>query len=171
MSETGSDSYKKLAIVAIAIAAISLCCSIFVLTSTSKAAAPEATTTTEEVTETTVAIDPADKDMSDSDRYVLYIGTNDKDTYKMEMTQEEAKKRVDDILLSHFGGYTMHEASGYWVDEDGASTSEYTLVCTIDDPESADEVYAACDEIKEALNQNTILVEHATIKMQYYAGK
>ena len=169
MSETGGDSYKKLSIVALAIAAISLCCSVFVLTSTPKAA-PEAGTVTEEVTQTTVATDGVDKDMSDSDRYVLYIGTNDKDTYKMEMTQEEARKRVDDILLSHFGGYTMHEANGYWVDEDGASTSEYTLVCTIDDPESADEVYAACDEIREALNQNTILVEHATIKMQYYAG-
>ena len=61
-------------------------------------------------------------------RYVLYVGTTDKDTYQMEMSEEEARQKVNDILIKHFGGYTLQEAGGFWKDDDGNSTSEYTLV-------------------------------------------
>ena len=103
-------------------------------------------------------------------QYVLYVGTNDKDTYAPKYTQEEAKKIVDDICLKHFEGYTLQEATGSWIDENGITTHEYTIVCYFD---GADEktVYETADELLVALNQNTILVESSTLEMDYYSGK
>lgn len=159
-----NNSNNKLSIFALVAAAISLAVSIYALT-----AKPQASTPAEATDTATETVATAPEGMFTENQYVLYVGTNDKDTYKMEMSKEEAHDRVNDILLEHFGGYTLSEASGYWLDDQGNPTSEYTLVCTLDEPD-VDEVYAACEEIREALNQNTVLVEHDTIDMQYYAG-
>ena len=103
-------------------------------------------------------------------QYVMYVGTNDKDTYAPKYSQEEAKKIVDDICLKHFEGYTLQEATGSWVDETGTKTHEYTIVCYFD---GADEktVHEAADEIIKALNQNTLLIESTSLKAEYYSGK
>lgn len=45
-------------------------------------------------------------------QYVLYLGTNDKDTNKPVFEPEEAKAKAEDILIEHFGGYTIQEANG-----------------------------------------------------------
>ena len=102
-------------------------------------------------------------------QYVMYVGTNDKDTYKPEHTNEEAMNIVDQICLKYFDGYTLQEATGSWTDETGTPTHEYTLVCYFD---AADEktVYKAADEIIKELNQNTVLIEKAEIEMNYYSG-
>ena len=60
-------------------------------------------------------------------QYVLYLGTNDKDTNTPVFTQAEALEKVKDILLRHFGGYTIQEAHGGWIDND-IEYQEYTLV-------------------------------------------
>ena len=110
-------------------------------------------------------------DFSDAEvQYVMYVGTNDKDTYKPEHTEEEAKKIVDQICLSHFEGYTLQEATGAWTDEKNNITHEYTLVCYFDGADK-ETVYAAADEIREKLNQNSVLIEEDQIKVEYYGGK
>ncbi len=103
-------------------------------------------------------------------QYVMYIGTNDKDTYTQLIPEDEAKRIVNEICLSHFDGYTLQEAHGMWTDETGTPTQEYTIVCYFDDAEQA-EVYAAADEIIRALNQNTVLIERDEISIDYYSGK
>ena len=50
-------------------------------------------------------------------QYVMYLGTNDKDTNKPVFTEAEAQEQVKDILIRHFGGYTIQEASGGWIDD------------------------------------------------------
>ena len=60
-------------------------------------------------------------------QYVLYLGTNDKDTNKPVFTEAEAMEQAKAILIRHFGGYTIQEAHGGWVDE-GKLYQEYTLV-------------------------------------------
>ncbi|MGX8698577.1 MAG: DUF3574 domain-containing protein [bacterium] len=99
----------------------------------------------------------------------MYVGTNDKDTYKMEMTREEAHDIVDRVCLKYFEGYTLQEATGAWMDETGTPTHEYTLVCYFDGAEKA-AVYQAADEIIRLLNQNTVLIEEAQITTEYYGG-
>ena len=47
-------------------------------------------------------------------------------------------------------------------------THEYTIVCYFDGADK-ETVYTAADEIIEALNQNTILIEENEIRMEYYS--
>lgn len=103
-------------------------------------------------------------------QYVMYIGTNDKDTYAPKFSQEEAKNIVDGICLKHFEGYTLHEAIGSWTDEKNNITHEYTIVCYFDDADK-ETVYKAADEIIAALNQNTVLIERDEISIEYYSGR
>ena len=105
-----------------------------------------------------------------STQYVMYVGTNDKDTYQPEHSQEEARNIVDTVCLKYFEGYTLQEATGAWTDETGKITHEYTLVCYFDDADKAT-VYQAADEVIRALNQNTVLIEENQIAMEYYGGK
>lgn len=103
-------------------------------------------------------------------QYVMYVGTNDKDTYKPEHSKEEAKEIVDKICLDYFEGYTIQEAAGSWMDEKKNITHEYTIVCYFDDADP-EKVYKAADEIIDALNQNTVLIEKSDIQMEYYSHK
>ncbi len=112
--------------------------------------------------------DDADKELST--QFVMYVGTNDKDTYAPKYTQEEARNIVDEICLKHFEGYTLQEAIGSWTDEKNNITHEYTVVCYFDDAD-AETVYKAADEVIKALNQNTVLIERDDIRMEYYSGK
>ena len=107
---------------------------------------------------------------STSTQYVMYVGTNDKDTYAPMHTEEEAREIVDSICLKNFEGYTLQEATGSWVDEKNNVTHEYTIVCYFDDADR-ETVYRTADELIEALNQNTILIEENEIKMDYYGGQ
>lgn len=105
-----------------------------------------------------------------STQYVMYVGTNDKDTYSPKFSQEEAKNIVDEICLKHFEGYTLQEAIGSWTDEKNNITHEYTIVCYFDDADK-ETVYKAADEIIKALNQNTVLIEQDEIRIEYYSGE
>jgi len=40
-------------------------------------------------------------------QYVMYLGTNDKDTNKPVFSPDKAKEEAEKILLDHFGGYTI----------------------------------------------------------------
>ena len=176
---------NKASAAAAAISAVSLCISAVSLgyaaklkadmddsskSESSSVAATEQSSAVESAAEESSADDPGEAAEDDSiDQYVMYIGTNDKDTYKPEHTQEEALQIVDEICLKYFDGYTLQEATGSWTDETGTPTHEYTLVCYFD---AADEktVYKAADEIIKELNQNTVLIEKAEIEMDYYSG-
>lgn len=103
-------------------------------------------------------------------QYVMYIGTNDKDTYKPEISTDEAKNIVDEICLKYFDGYTIQDAVGSWKDETGTSTHENTIVCYFDNADKQT-VYAVANEVIKKLNQNTVLIEADNIKMEYYSGK
>ena len=73
--------------------------------------------------------DNAGQEGSGSIQYVMYVGTNDKDTYQPEHSEEEAREIVDQICLKYFDGYTLQDATGSWTDEKNNITHEYTLVC------------------------------------------
>lgn len=159
---------KKTGIIALIISVISLCCSavcIFMLLQ--KPPVPETAKTTESSVQSSASDESAGKTTA---QYVMYVGTNDKDTYKPEHTNEEAKKIVDEICLKYFEGYTLQDAIGSWTDEKKNITHEYTLVCYFDGAD-AETVHKAADEVIKALNQNTVLIEQDKINLEYYSGK
>lgn len=141
---------KSVGIIAVIIAAVSLCCSavcLFLTLNQNKSA-----------------------DTGDSVQYVMYVGTNDKDTYEPKYTEKEARDIVDGVCLKYFDGYTLQEATGAWTDEKDNITHEYTLVCYFDGADR-DTVYKAADDVIDALNQNSVLIEENSIKMDYYSKK
>ena len=107
--------------------------------------------------------------VSDDVQYVLYLGTNDKDTNKPVFTQTEAMERAKKILVRHFGGYTIQEAHGGWVDE-GQLYQEYTLVIFLSDT-TPEAVHAAADELIETFRQSSVLIHANPTKTDFYAGK
>ena len=103
-------------------------------------------------------------------QYVLYLGTNDKDTNQPVFTQEEALERARDILIRHFGGYTIQEAFGGWVGDDGRLYREYTLVISLSDT-TPDAVHAAADELVETFRQSSVLIQTNPTVTEFYSGK
>ncbi|MBR0377646.1 MAG: hypothetical protein IJI04_04430 [Lachnospiraceae bacterium] len=91
---------KKTGTIALIIAIASLCCSVLTLGMVLRGSRESEKTETGTVKQ-----------------YVMYVGTNDKDTYQPEHTNEEARDIVDEICLKYFEGYTLQEAIGSWVDE------------------------------------------------------
>lgn len=108
-------------------------------------------------------------DVSEDIQYVLYLGTNDKDTNKPVFTQSEAMEQAKDILIRHFGGYTIQEAHGGWVDE-GKLYQEYTLVIYLSDT-TPEAVHAAADELVEVFHQSSVLIHANSTVTEFYGGK
>lgn len=101
-------------------------------------------------------------------QYVLYLGTNDKDTNEPVFAPDEAKEHAQKILIEHFGGYTIQEASGGWVDAD-TLYKEYTLVIYLSDT-NADEVHKACDDLIKEFNQSSVLIQTNQTTTEFYGG-
>ena len=102
--------------------------------------------------------------------YTLYIGTNDKDTYTQIIPTEEAKHIVDVICTKYVNGFTVHDSIGTWNDEKNEITHENTIICYLDNIDD-ETLYSICDEIREALNQNTVLIQKEYTELDFYAGK
>ena len=101
-------------------------------------------------------------------QYVMYLGTNDKDTNKPVFTQEEAKEQAREILVRLFGGYTIQEAYGGWIGDDGKEYREYTLVIYLSDT-TEDQVHAAADELIRVFHQSSVLIQANPTTTEFYS--
>ncbi len=101
-------------------------------------------------------------------QYVMYLGTNHKDTNKPVFTQAEAQEKAKEILVRHFGGYTIQEASGGWMG-DGTLYQEYTLVIYLADT-TPEAVHAAADELIETFQQSSVLIHTIPVQAEFYSG-
>ena len=106
----------------------------------------------------------------DGVQYVLYLGTNDKDTNKPVFTQTEAMEKARAVLIRLFGGYTIQEAHGGWIGDDGTEYQEYTLVIYLSNT-TEDQVHTAADELIQMFNQSSILIQANQTKTEFYSTK
>ena len=111
----------------------------------------------------------SNQDNSYDTQYVLYLGTNDKDTNLPVFSQEVAKEKLIEILIKHFGGYTIQEANGGWKDGEILYT-EYTLVIYLSDTKIED-VHEACKEMIQVFNQSSVLIQSNQTKTEFYSGE
>ena len=102
-------------------------------------------------------------------QYIIYLGTNDKDTNEPVCTPDEAKSRAIEILIDHFGGYTIQEANGGWVDDDGTRFQEYTIVIYLSDT-TTEQVHAAADRLIDAFHQSSVLIQANATRTEFYSG-
>lgn len=104
-------------------------------------------------------------------QYVMYLGTNDKDTNLPKfMDYDQAKEKLDSILTKHFEGFTIQEANGGWTNEDGTVSHEYTLVIYLSDT-SSEAVHAAADDLLSEFNQSSVLIQENKTKTEFYSGQ
>lgn len=101
-------------------------------------------------------------------QYVLYLGTNDKDTDEPVFPPEDAKERLKDILIQRFGGYTITDANGGWIGDDGAEYQEYTLVIYLSDT-TLEDVHSLCDELIDVYNQSSVLIQANETTTEFYS--
>ena len=136
-------------------------------TETAEQAEAAQTGTEQPAAESTEAAEQNAEEKTDV-QYVLYLGTNDKDTNKPVFTQAEAVEKAKDILIRHFGGYTIQEAHGGWID-DGKVYQEYTIVIYLSDT-TPEKVHAAADELVETFRQSSVLIHENPTKTEFYSG-
>ena len=103
-------------------------------------------------------------------QYVLYLGTNDKDTNEPVYTPDVSKEKLKSILINHMGGYTIQEANGGWIGDDGTEYQEYTLVIYLSDTTEED-VHKLCDELIKTYDQSSILIQMNKTKTEFYSGQ
>lgn len=60
-------------------------------------------------------------------KFTLYVGLNDKDSKKQEISTLEAYKIINKLLLNYTDGATIFEATGIYKHDDGTFTTEKTL--------------------------------------------
>ena len=137
---------KKIGIAALLIAILALCLSVVSLTAARK---------------------PADPEVRDI-QYVLFLGTNGKDTNEPVFSPDEAKSRAEEVLVRHFGGYTIQEANGGWED-DGTLYQEYTLVIYLSDT-TLDKVHAAADDLIRVFDQSSVLIQSNETVTEFYSN-
>ena len=152
---------KKLVITALVISIITLIFSIAALMTAMNKPTPAAPAQ-EAVTE-------QEAEESGDVQYVLYLGTNDKDSNKPVFPPEEAKEKAEEILLDHFGGFTIQEAHGGWKDGDKVY-SEYTIVIYLSDT-NIDEVHSAAKEMVETFHQSSVLIQSNETKTEFFSGE
>ena len=100
-------------------------------------------------------------------QYVMYVGTNDQDTNKPVYTQAESLEKLKDVLIRHFGGYTIQEANGGWIDS-GTEYQEYTLVVYLSDT-TLEAVHSAADELISLFHQSSILIQQNPTTTEFYS--
>ena len=97
------------------------------------------------------------------------VNPNMEEAYRLQrLAQELAKQQAEEILLRHFGGYTIQEADGGWVDGDTVYR-EYSLVIYLSDTDLA-QVHAAADEMIEVFRQSSVLIQANRTATEFYAG-
>ena len=120
----------------------------------------------------TQAAAEAEQDAAADDgvRYVLVLGTSDKDTGKPVFTQAEALEKAREILKAHFASYTIREAYGVSSGDGNAQREAYTLVICL--PETTeDAVYAAADELIAAFNQSAVQIQKTQTATESYSAQ
>lgn len=100
-------------------------------------------------------------------KYSLYLGLNDKDTKTQKIDTLEAYKMLCNIIKRYnIEGFTVYNANGFYVHQDGTFTVENTLKVELMfvDSKTIDELIKEC---KIVFNQECIIkqVEEVTSEM------
>lgn len=98
------------------------------------------------------------------EKFVLYVGLNDKDSKKQEIETQKAINLVCNILAKQgITDLTINTGLGAYTHEDGTRTFETSLIITMLFIERVQVVNAVSD-IKTILNQECVALE--TVKVE-----
>ena len=100
-------------------------------------------------------------------KITYYIGCNDKDTLKQELSDEFFISTLDSL----FDNYTLSKTQGRFTNKDSVKTFEKSFVVTVitDNTKELTELVLEvnCRILKERLNQESILVTKELIQASF----
>lgn len=101
-------------------------------------------------------------------KITYYVGCNDKDTLKQELSDET----FISVLDSLFDNYTLSQTQGRFTNKDGVKTFEKSFVVTliVNDTDKETKEYYINDTtrvLKHKLNQESILVTKELIQASF----
>lgn len=96
----------------------------------------------------------------------FYIGLNDKDTKKQELTIIDAYKIVSNVFYTMTDGATIQECKGIYKHEDGTIVIENTLSAFCLDIDDS-KIKQIAKVLKQVLNQESILIEQIESNSQF----
>ncbi|KOA20079.1 hypothetical protein CLHOM_15090 [Clostridium homopropionicum DSM 5847] len=100
-------------------------------------------------------------------KYTMYVGLNDKDTYKQIISTGDAEKKVEEIILKYLDGFTRIYGRGAYMDERKNITRENSLIYIFYSADDED-VKSIMNEIIKELNQNSVLIEKEKVQYEFY---
>ena len=97
------------------------------------------------------------------DKYILYVGLNDKDTKTQKIDTLSAYNLTNNILLNYVEGATITQSKGIYKHNNGNIVIENTLVLELLFTDKTT-VETIAKELKMALNQESIAIQKQTIE-------
>ena len=97
------------------------------------------------------------------DKYILYVGLNDKDTKTQKIDTLSAYNLTNNILLNYVEGATVTQSKGIYKHNNGNVVIENTLIIELLFTDKTT-VETIAKELKMALNQETIAIQKQTIE-------
>lgn len=100
-------------------------------------------------------------------KITYYIGCNDKDTLKQELSDTQIIGVIDNL----FKDYTLSKTQGRFTNKDGVKTFKKSFVVTLitDNEKDFDDIFILhnCKPLKAFLNQESILVTKELIQASF----
>lgn len=97
------------------------------------------------------------------DKYILYVGLNDKDTKTQKIDTLSAYNLANNILLNYVEGATVTQSKGIYKHQNGNVVIENTLIIELlfTDKQTVETI---AKDLKIALNQESIAIQKQTIE-------
>lgn len=95
-------------------------------------------------------------------KYNLYVGLNDKDSKRQEISTLDAYK----VMMNYFDGATITEATGFYKHDDGTLIIEKSLKVEILDFNDDFNLKASVADLKKLFNQESIAVQIEEVNSQ-----
>jgi len=114
--------------------------------------------------------EPLSAMMTGNAKYIMYVGTNDKDTYEPVLPLDEARELANNICAKYVeSGFTQIDARGGWLDDNGVLAQEDTLIYIFVDV-TEDQLQKISDELLDKLHQSSILIEKQNALYTFYSA-
>lgn len=101
-------------------------------------------------------------------KYTFFIGLNDKDTKTQIISTVDAYHIIENVFAANGTDCTITGGRGVYTHESGQIVTEETLCVTVFEFGDKVPVKSICDNLKSALNQESIAVERAETESALY---
>lgn len=99
------------------------------------------------------------------EKFILYLGLNDKDTKKQEINTIEAYKIVNNVVNNYCDGATIYECQGIYKHDNGTIVFEKTLKIELMFVDRLT-VVSLVKDLKEIFNQESIVLQKEIVESE-----